>query len=126
MKINKNKHLPLDKFLNNVLYDKKSGYYSHKNPIGKEGDYITAPNISVLFSEMIAIWCVAYWESLGCPKKINIVELGGGNGEMMYQMIQVFKKFNKFNKSNNCYILEKSQLLKKIQKKNFFHIKLFG
>ena len=43
------------------------------NPFGKDGDFITAPNVSILFSEMIAIWCVAFWENLGCPKKINIV-----------------------------------------------------
>ena len=88
-----------------------------KNPFGKDGDFITAPNISVLFSEMIAIWCLAFWENLGCPKKINIIELGAGNGEMMYQMIKVFERFNKFRESSNYFILEKSQFLKKIQKK---------
>ena len=68
-----------------------------KNPFGKDGDFITAPNISILFSEMICyLGCIAFWESLGCPKKINIVELGGGNGEMMFQMIKVFQRFNSF------------------------------
>ena len=88
-----------------------------KNPFGKDGDFITAPNISILFSEMLAIWCLAFWEHLGCPKKINIIELGAGNGEMMYQMIKAFKRFNKFRESSNYFILEKSQFLKKIQKK---------
>ena len=41
-----------------------------KNPFGKKGDFITAPNISRLFSEMIAIWIISFWQSLGCPKKI--------------------------------------------------------
>ena len=120
MNINNNKVIPLDQFFDIALYDKKYGYYMNKNPIGKKGDFITAPNISVLFSEMIAIWCIAYWENLGCPKKINIIELGGGNGEMMYQMIKTFEKFNKFKKSKKCYIFEKSQLLKNIQKKKLF------
>ncbi|SVA73376.1 uncharacterized protein METZ01_LOCUS126230 [marine metagenome] len=88
-----------------------------KNPFGKDGDFITAPNISILFSEMLAIWCIAFWEHLGYPKKINIIELGAGNGEMMYQMIKVFERFNKFRESSNYFILEKSQFLKKIQKK---------
>ena len=88
-----------------------------KNPFGKDGDFITSPNISILFSEMLAIWCIAFWEHLGYPKKINIIELGAGNGEMMYQMIKVFERFNKFRESSNYFILEKSQFLKKIQKK---------
>ena len=117
MKISNNKHIPFDKFIDIALYHKKTGYYMKKNPFGKDGDFITAPNISILFSEMLAIWCLAFWEHLGCPKKINIIELGAGNGEMMYQMIKVFERFNKFRKSSNYFILEKSQFLKKIQKK---------
>ena len=117
MKISKKKYIPFDKFINKALYDKKSGYYMNKNPFGKDGDFITAPNISILFSEMLAIWCIAFWEHLGYPKKINIIELGAGNGEMMYQMIKVFERFNKFRESSNYFILEKSQFLKKIQKK---------
>ena len=117
MKISNNKYIPFDKYIDTALYHKKSGYYMKKNPFGKDGDFITAPNISILFSEMLAVWCLAFWEHLGCPKKINIIELGAGNGEMMYQMIKVFERFNKFRKSSNYFILEKSQFLKKIQKK---------
>ena len=117
MKISNNKHISFDKFVDIALYHKKTGYYMKKNPFGKDGDFITAPNISILFSEMLAIWCLAFWEHLGCPKKINIIELGAGNGEMMYQMIKVFERFNKFRESSNYFILEKSQFLKKIQKK---------
>ena len=117
MKISNNKHISFDKFVDIALYHKKTGYYMKKNPFGKDGDFITAPNISILFSEMLAIWCLAFWEYLGCPKKINIIELGAGNGEMMYQMIKAFKRFNKFRESSNYFILEKSQFLKKIQKK---------
>ena len=117
MKISNNKYIPFDKFIDIALYHKKTGYYMKKNPFGKDGDFITAPNISILFSEMLAIWCIAFWEHLGYPKKINIIELGAGNGEMMYQMIKVFERFNKFRESSNYFILEKSQFLKKIQKK---------
>ena len=117
MKVNNKKNIPLDKFIHNLLYAEKSGYYMKNNPFGKDGDFITAPNISILFSEMIAIWCVAFWENLGSPKRINIVEMGAGNGELMLQMIKVFEKFKEFKISSNYYILEKSNFLKKIQKK---------
>tara|TARA_B100000686_G_scaffold282942_1_gene305621 strand:- start:380 stop:1426 length:1047 start_codon:yes stop_codon:yes gene_type:complete len=117
MKINKNKYIPLDRFIYKALYDKKNGYYMTNNPFGKKGDFITAPNISILFSEMVAIWCVAFWKNLGSPKKINIVEIGAGNGEMMHHMIKTFKRFDKFLKSSRFFIFEKSDFLKKIQKK---------
>ncbi len=64
MKLKNNYNLPLDKFINLCLYNKKTGYYMKKNPFGKKGDYITAPNISRLFSEMIAIWIISFWQSL--------------------------------------------------------------
>ena len=117
MKINKKKDISLDKFIDKILYDKKIGYYMRKNPFGKKGDFITAPNISILFSEMLAIWCISFWENLGYPKKINIIEMGAGNGEMMHQMIKVFKRFDKFLNSSKYFIFEKSHFLKKIQKK---------
>jgi cyclopropane-fatty-acyl-phospholipid synthase len=124
MKITKNKHISLDKFIDKILYEKKIGYYMRKNPFGKKGDFITAPNISILFSEMLAIWCISFWEKLGCPKKINIIEMGAGNGEMMYQMIKVFKRFDKFLNSSKYFIFEKSHFLKKIQKKKITSLKV--
>jgi len=117
MKFKKNNLLSLDKFIEESLYNKKFGYYMKKYPFGKKGDFITAPNISILFSEMIAIWVISFWKNLDCPKKFNLIELGAGNGEMMKVMINTFKKFPQFKKSCNIRILEKSNLLKKIQKK---------
>ena len=124
MKLNKIKYISLDKFIYKSLYDKNNGYYMNKNPFGKKGDFITSPNISILFSEIIGIWCIAFWENLGCPKRINIIEMGGGNGEMMFQIIKVFQRFDKFFKSSRFIIFEKSEFLTKVQKKkiNSFNV----
>ena len=59
MRVNKNS-IALDKFINKALYSSKSGFYMKKNPFGKNGDFITSPNISILFSEMLSIWAVAF------------------------------------------------------------------
>ena len=116
MFLKKGSKISLDKFIYKALYDKNKGYYMKGNPIGSKGDFITSPNISIMFSEMIAIWIISFWENLGCPKKFNIVELGAGNGEMMYQIMNAVKKFKNFDKSSNFIIFEKSQYLKKLQK----------
>ena len=116
MNINLGDTITLDQYIYESLYNEKYGYYMKKNPFGKNGDYITAPNISILFSEMIAIWIISYWKNLGSPKNFNLIELGAGNGEMMSQMIRSFKKFSDFENSCNICILEKSKFLKKTQK----------
>ena len=116
MILKKNLKLSLDKFINFSLYNRKFGYYMKKNPFGKKGDFITAPNISRLFSEMIAIWIMSFWQSLGSPKKFNLIELGAGNGEMMKVIIESFHNFPAFLNSCNFVIHEKSPLLIKIQK----------
>ena len=90
----------------------------NKDPFGIAGDFTTAPNISRLFSEMIAIWTINFWESLGSPKKFNLIELGAGNGEMMRVMIESFKRFPSFLSSCNIIIHEKSPNLIKKQKTN--------
>lgn len=118
MILKKNHKLSLDKFINYCLYDKKNGYYMTKNPFGKFGDFTTAPNISRLYSEMIAIWIISFWQGLKSPRKINLIELGAGNGEMMRIMIESFKRFPLFLKSCNIMIYEKSPKLIKEQKKN--------
>ena len=117
MKKNQFRNLPLDEFINLSLYDKKFGYYMKTNPFGKGGDFITAPNISRLFSEMIAIWILGFWQSIGSPKKFNLIELGAGNGEMMKVLIESFKNFPNLLNSCNIIIHEKSPNLIKIQKK---------
>jgi len=114
---NKNNNLfTLDNFIEESLYNKKTGYYMKKNPFGKGGDFITAPNISILFSEMIAIWIISFWEKLNCPKQFNLIELGAGNGEMMRILLSTFSKFPEFQNSCRVNILEKSKLLQQIQK----------
>jgi len=119
MKIKKNDILSIDKYIHEALYNNKSGYYMSKNPFGKNGDYITAPNISILFSEMIAIWIILFWENLKRPKKFNLIELGSGNGEMLKKIIDTFDKFPLFKECCKINILEKSTYLKKIQEKKF-------
>ena len=112
------KDLPLDQFIEFALYDKVNGYYMKKNPFGKEGDFITAPNITRLFSEIIAIWALTFWKSIGSPRKFNLLELGAGNGEMMKVIIETLKNFPECFNNCNFQIHEKSEFLKKQQQFN--------
>ena len=110
------KSIPLDKFINIALYNKKLGYYMKKNPFGKEGDFITSPMISNLFGEMLAIWCVSFWKNVGKPSKILLVELGPGDGSLCKSLLKTFKQFKNFYNSLEISLLETSDKLKIIQK----------
>ena len=118
MKINKLTNLSLDQFIDWALYDKNFGYYMKQNPFGKGGDFITAPNITRLFSEIITIWLITFLKSLGSPKKFNLIELGAGNGEMIKVISETLKNFPEHFNSCNFMIHEKSQYLIEHQKKN--------
>ncbi len=118
MKITKKNNLPLDKFINFALYDKKIGYYMKKNPFGQSGDFITAPNITRLFSEIIAVWIITFWKSIGSPTRFNLLELGAGNGEMMKVINETLINFPECYNACNFTIHEKSDFLIKEQKKN--------
>ncbi len=114
--LKKNKAIPVDKFVEKALYNQKVGYYANRFPFGNKGDFITAPTISNLFSEIIAVWIISSWEKFDRPKIFNFVELGPGDGSLSKVLVNTFKKFPKFNKAVNIYLYEKSNLLIKIQK----------
>ena len=115
--IKQNKKIKIDDFINKALYEPKIGYYSNKISFGQKGDFITSPTISNLFSEIIAVWIVSSWETLGKPKTFNVVELGPGDGSLSEVLVRTFKKFPIFNNSVKIFLYEKSLFLKKIQKK---------
>ena len=117
MKLSEQDSIPLDKFINYALYDKEIGYYMRNNPFGSKGDFVTAPTISRLFSEIIGIWVITFWQSIGRPEKFNLIELGAGNGEMMEVMVETFRNFPDFFNSCQIKIHEKSKLLIETQKK---------
>ena len=113
----KTKAMSLDLYLEKVLYDKNIGYYQRKNPFGLKGDYVTAPNISNLFCEMITIWLISFWKNLKKPKKLNFIELGPGNGDFCLTLLKTLKNFPEAYSAINIMLYEKSERLKKIQQK---------
>ena len=111
------KLIPIDEFIETVLYEPNIGYYTKKIPFGSQGDFVTAPTISNLFSEIITIWVVSVWEKLGKPKTFNFVELGPGDGSFAKVFVNTIKKFPELNNCINIYLYEKSELLNIEQRK---------
>ncbi|WP_353287511.1 class I SAM-dependent methyltransferase [Wolbachia endosymbiont (group B) of Gerris lacustris] len=109
--------ISISDFMNAALYHKEYGYYMSKLPLGKDGDFITAPEISQLFGETIAVCMMHTWEKLGKPSKFSLVELGPGKGTLIHDVIRVTKKYSCFFSSMDIHLIEISPILQKTQKK---------
>ena len=97
-------------FLTLILYHEKLGYYRKTNIVGKEGDFITAPEISQVFGEIICNFLMVNSYSFN-TKNISYVELGPGRGFLAEDILRTFKKLssNLYNQIKNVYFLEKSE-----------------
>lgn len=101
----------LDKFMNDAL----SAYYHNRDPFGVDGDFITAPEISQLFGEIIGIWAVQKWMGMGMPPKINIIEIGAGRGTLMADLLRGTGHIKEFCDAVIVHIVETSDTLIKKQ-----------
>ena len=125
-KIKNKNSISLDEFIKISLFD-KNGYYSKKNPLGKKGDFITSPDISQLFGEILGLYIYEFWEKK-IQTNFNLIELGPGNGTLLLDILRITREFPNFHSSMNINLIELNSTLIKIQKKklinnNFNHIK---
>jgi NADH dehydrogenase [ubiquinone] 1 alpha subcomplex assembly factor 7 len=91
--------IPVHEYMASCLTHPTHGYYSTQEALGKLGDFVTAPEISQTFGEMIGVWCVAMWQQMGEPEKIKLVEIGGGKGTLMKDILRTCSNFSKFTQS---------------------------
>lgn len=82
----------IDRFWNLALFDRSSGYYATRNPFGRAGDFITAPEVSQMFGELIGAWVAGAWGSLGQPRPFRLVEIGPGRGTLMADMLRTLRR----------------------------------
>lgn len=110
--------LPLAEYMHWCMADPKDGYYANQTAIGAKGDFITAPEISQMFGEMIGIWAVETWEMLGKPSRFNLVELGPGKGTLMQDLLRIGNAVPDFLKAAEVQMIETSEKLVDTQKQN--------
>ena len=108
--------LPLAEYMHWCMADPKDGYYANQEAIGAKGDFITAPEISQMFGEMIGIWAVETWEALGKPSSFNLVELGPGKGTLMSDLLRIGNAVPQFLKAAQVQMIETSEKLIETQK----------
>lgn len=108
--------MPVDRYFALVLGHPQHGYYMAQQPFGLEGDFITAPEASQMFGELIGVWFASIYQSLGSPKLINLVEVGPGQGVLMADMLRAAKVMPGFRDAVRVHFVETSRRLREIQK----------
>jgi len=120
--------LSVASFMNESLLNPEYGYYykersKEKDIFGEKGDFITNPEISQIYSELIGIWTITQWKNLGEPKKFRIIELGPGKGTLMKDLIKTSSKYDNFKNSiESIHLIDASPNLMKQQIKNICDI----
>ena len=114
--IHNDQPITMEKYIEFCLHD-THGYYNNNNILGKSGDFITAPEISQLFGEIIGLCIYSLWKN-NINQSFNLIELGPGKGTLLKDILNITKTFSKFQKSLNIKLIETNDDLIKQQKYN--------
>lgn len=98
-------------YMTACLQDPEHGYYRTKAAIGAKGDFITAPEISQVFGELIGLWCAVVWQQMGSPPRVNLVELGPGRGTLMRDALRAAKVVPGFREAIALHLVESNEAL---------------
>jgi NADH dehydrogenase [ubiquinone] 1 alpha subcomplex assembly factor 7 len=108
--------ISLCQYMDSCLLDPEHGYYTTRAGIGAAGDFITAPEISQIFGELIGLWCATVWQQMGEPSKITLIELGPGRGTMLKDIVRAARVVPKFLAAIQVRLVETSAPLAALQR----------
>jgi len=107
--------LTLHDYMEACLYDAEHGYYKKRDPLGRGGDFITAPEISQVFGELIGLWAGETWRLMGQPDAVRLIELGPGRGTLMADALRALRVLPAFPQCATVHLIETSEPLRAAQ-----------
>ena len=116
--IKKRGPISLSRYMEICLWDDENGYYASKQVLGRHGDFITSPEISQTFGELIGLWALSFYQKFIDNKRLCITELGSGRGTLLRDAIRTICMVTKNKVDLDITILEKSERLIALQKEN--------
>ena len=109
--------ISVEAYVRACLYDHEHGYYVRQPAIGAEGDFITAPEISQVFGELIGLWSAVVWQQMGSPARVRLTELGPGRGTLMADALRAARLVPAFLAALEVELVETNDVLRAAQKR---------
>jgi NADH dehydrogenase [ubiquinone] 1 alpha subcomplex assembly factor 7 len=106
-----------ERYMSLCLGHPQLGYYITRDPLGAAGDFITAPEISQTFGELIGLWCADVWERMGSPASVVLAELGPGRGTLMADALRAMRVVPGLQSALSVHLVETSPVLRLVQEK---------
>ena len=98
------------------LMHPQHGYYVSRDPLGREGDFTTAPEVSQMFGELLGLWTASVWKAIGSPPMLRLVELGPGRGTMMADALRAVRVLPPLYQSLHVHLVEINPVLREKQR----------
>ena len=108
--------MPVWRYMELCLTHPKHGYYVSRDPLGREGDFITAPEVSQMFGELLGLWAASVWKAIGSPPLLRLVELGPGRGTMMADALRALRVLPPLYHAITVHLVEINPVLREKQK----------
>lgn len=108
--------IPVADYVEACLQDPEHGYYRRQIAIGAEGDFVTAPEISQVFGELIGLWCAVVWQQMGSPASLRLLELGPGRGTLMRDALRAVRLVPAFRDALRVEFVETNTALIDVQR----------
>jgi SAM-dependent MidA family methyltransferase len=108
--------MTLERYMALCLGHPRYGYYMARDPFGAEGDFVTAPEISQMFGELLGVWASEAWRAAGSPSPARLIELGPGRGTLMSDVLRVARVAPGFLEALTVHLVETSPRLREMQR----------
>ena len=109
--------MPVSRFMALCLGHPRLGYYMTRDPFGAKGDFVTAPEVSQMFGELMGVWAMTQWRAMGSPSSFQLVELGPGRGTLMMDLLRAARAMPGFIEAAQVRMIEMSPILMAAQKR---------
>jgi len=107
--------MPVWRYMELCLMHPQHGYYLSRDPLGREGDFTTAPEVSQMFCELLGLWAASVWKAIGSPPVLRLTELGPGRGTMMADAMRAMRVLPPLYQALSIHLVEVNPVLRKKQ-----------